>query len=1032
MMTRQQGLLERFDQQNVAQQAAIAALWGASEVGWEDAQKMRAAWTSLFRNPIAVRFVWQALSSSERILLFAALAAGSGQNGRATLQAASNLDPTTFTLALERLENFLLLQSALDESGAITPFSDYGDTLLEVGREMYASEESRHQTLAQRLARLDGPSLSRLYAEYGISGSRLSSNTSGQSAFLNALVQGGGALSLLRTLDWSLQYTVALAFENGGRIAFTEADAALHLPLSFWHDLLALAEELCLLFNALDATGQVVFFLPADLYEEFGRKGLAPPTRQMLEEALTQAVIQVGEPLWLYNLAALIGTIFQEELILAGPYGKYPDLSGSHLPFLLHGVPRLDGDGKDQRAAIVWEWALKCGLVRAVPIAMGGYRVCCRPGSSLHEWANYDLVTQTRLVLQRWLQADYWADVLGTNVHRWKGQISWIPDTFTQEGRAVLLRYLRQFEPDRWYPISTLQSSLYTHHDEVLERHLTYFYYRSAPARPSAVGSQYRQWLEREGRCFAGMLVSLGELGLVSLGYRHDPDDQVANSSPDLFQLTPLGYTVLQDDSNVPGEPEQVAVVSALNPPRTFDLIQGDGEMALSYPFTGGIAPLLPFLPFTQVMDIGPVSRLILNRTSIQCGLEYGVCIEQMLETLASLSSASLPLGIDPVLRTWESETTGKRSALLAPLAESPELIEAQGPVLLYDLAVLLGSISADGGIATTERGTLPKRFVKKLRPLLHGLPRLNAEGEDDYPLIVLEEAASHGLLAKSQPSHWSKSVRYELERDGELEHWKTSTLLSQMQFTLGWWLSTFNAHWRDLAGSRFSLYIKSDWNPYSARILLLNYLQRCRPGQWYSVSSLLDIIWQQDPHALRPDRLLAQSEGLSTGLRRLTRNYWALCDGELYRGILLSSLFELGIVSLGCTIQRFSGTAPWRNDFDCFSITELGSIVLDRWHGRMPRAKEPAAPGGPSLVVQPNFEALLLQPDIPTLYRVLPFCQITQIGQLSKLTLTQSSVRSAQAQEWTSERILSTLQQVSSKELPQNVVYTIEQWCRH
>jgi hypothetical protein len=209
----------------------------------------------------AARFVWQALTAAERLLLLAALDPGRSESGRAALQVAANLDPTTFTRSLARLESLLLLQSAPDEAGAITPFSDYGNTLLEVGREMSSSEESCRQTLAQRVSLLDGPPLSRLIVDYGIALSRLPASVSGPSAFLSELVDGGRALRMLETLDWSLQSAVALAFENGGRIPFTEATAVLPLPLSFWLDLLALAEELCLLYNALDAEGRMALYL---------------------------------------------------------------------------------------------------------------------------------------------------------------------------------------------------------------------------------------------------------------------------------------------------------------------------------------------------------------------------------------------------------------------------------------------------------------------------------------------------------------------------------------------------------------------------------------------------------------------------------------------------------------------------------------------------------------------------------------------------------------------------------------------------
>ncbi len=86
---------------------------------------------------------------------------------------------------------------------------------------------------------------------------------------------------------------------------------------------------------------------------------------------------------------------------------------------------------------------------------------------------------------------------------------------------------------------------------------------------------------------------------------------------------------------------------------------------------------------------------------------------------------------------------------------------------------------------------------------------------------------------------------------------------------------------------------------------------------------------------------------------------------------------------------------------------------------------------GHRSLVVQPNFELLLLQPDLPTLYSLLPFAQVNQVGIVSSLTLTRPSLLRGLEADMHVEQILRVLEEHSQKEIPQNVEYTLRDWAR-
>jgi len=83
------------------------------------------------------------------------------------------------------------------------------------------------------------------------------------------------------------------------------------------------------------------------------------------------------------------------------------------------------------------------------------------------------------------------------------------------------------------------------------------------------------------------------------------------------------------------------------------------------------------------------------------------------------------------------------------------------------------------------------------------------------------------------------------------------------------------------------------------------------------------------------------------------------------------------------------------------------------------------------SLVVQPNFELLLLQQDFATLYALLPFAQANGLGMVSRLTLTKGSVTRGMQAGLNVEQMLRILQEHSQREIPQNVEYTLRDWTK-
>ena len=154
----------------------------------------------------------------------------------------------------------------------------------------------------------------------------------------------------------------------------------------------------------------------------------------------------------------------------------------------------------------------------------------------------------------------------------------------------------------------------------------------------------------------------------------------------------------------------------------------------------------------------------------------------------------------------------------------------------------------------------------------------------------------------------------------------------------------------------------------------------------------------------------------------------WYKSDGEIIIGMLSFTLFELGIVALGYQQPHLAEKDKPVNP-DAFMLTDLATACLVTEAEPSYSSATPA--NGRTLIVQPNFELLLLQPDLPTVYSLLPFAQVNQIGVASRLTLTRNSVLRGLEAGRNIEQIMQILEEHSQKELPQNVIYTLRDWTK-
>lgn len=385
--------------------------------------------------------------------------------------------------------------------------------------------------------------------------------------------------------------------------------------------------------------------------------------------------------------------------------------------------------------------------------------------------------------------------------------------------------------------------------------------------------------------------------------------------------------------------------------------------------------------------------------------------------------------GIFKVLRTFIGELDQMQeklkhiSSMPVELEQAPPIVHEAQSLLLYDLAIVINAVY-QMVIEPTQAGYVPKRLANKIFPLLHGSRPVYYE-ESDYYLDMLFSIAKSLELIHLQQNNGQKSRYMPGPKLGE---WTRMAAFEQARWLLDLWERAANRSWSDIAGvnfrpSSYGFYLDS----HAAREGLLGYLaDYCQPGRWYDLAIFLQGVKTRNPLLLREN---SRSQAYFGGRNRkdVLAN-WEHIDAEIITGMLASSLSELGLVTSGYRSESPTndGSTETHNP-DAFQFTELAAQVM--WDTNT--AKQEASLNARTLIVQPNFELMLLQPDYPTLYKLLPFTKVEQIEMVSRLTLTQESVRRGVEAGFGVEQIIRTLQAYSQKELPQNVLYTLQDWGR-
>ena len=359
-----------------------------------------------------------------------------------------------------------------------------------------------------------------------------------------------------------------------------------------------------------------------------------------------------------------------------------------------------------------------------------------------------------------------------------------------------------------------------------------------------------------------------------------------------------------------------------------------------------------------------------------------------------------------------------ERRYAFVPAADEPATIQEGQPWISYDLAVVVGAVH-QLVVEPTKDDRLLKRQRTKIRPLLHGRPRLGEIQDDLYPDMVVAAARSFEIIERKQ-LHEDAKLRY-LPGPKLRTDWCRLSLAEQIQCFLEWWIKA--ARWMDIIPGEPAPTLYS-WQVYTDRQALLEQLRACLPGKWYSVETLLYALWKRQPLELNAQGYRKPPVSGGSPLRARWQK-WRKMDGTRYLGMLTSTLYEAGIVSIG-----YEHTPAGNSDVlpIAFLVTELGAAALVAEPSAYDHSAEAVVP---ALIVQPSFEIVALRMDPAIIYELVTFAEIRCLEQVSRFQLTRASLLHGLATGRPVEEIIAFLERNTQARLAQNVAYTLQDWSK-
>ena len=318
---------------------------------------------------------------------------------------------------------------------------------------------------------------------------------------------------------------------------------------------------------------------------------------------------------------------------------------------------------------------------------------------------------------------------------------------------------------------------------------------------------------------------------------------------------------------------------------------------------------------------------------------------------------------------------------------------------LAWDALTFLNYMGQNEVILTSQH-YIPKRHVTRIIKLLWQPER--ADSEDRYNFLQ--------NLCERQQLYLKDDEQRVLLASAGLNEWLKLDFYAQMRLLFEDWL-----HRPHFSGPvQYPYYYNSQQVIIKANQTMLGWLRQCQTGVWFSLNSLLNKIQLEDPFFIYSRRELLNRFGLKQ-VEEMTRQ-WNKVEAEVISKTF-GSVFEwLGIVQI---------SRDALGHVEAFRLTDFGAEMVG----------QPAAPVqtlpivAKPLLVQPNFEVLLLSPQVETLWTLLKFSFQRKLDLVSIFVIDRLSVLRGLELGFTTTAMLEWLTANNPQLLPQNIQVSVRDW---
>jgi hypothetical protein len=343
--------------------------------------------------------------------------------------------------------------------------------------------------------------------------------------------------------------------------------------------------------------------------------------------------------------------------------------------------------------------------------------------------------------------------------------------------------------------------------------------------------------------------------------------------------------------------------------------------------------------------------------------------------------------------------------------APAPHTVESRLPYeMAWDMLTLASSAARQELSLTLQEGRITKRVAKKLNDeLLHPT---DIKAGTDYIDVLVHLAHALGILVEregEQPAYAATP---------KADDWAKLSFDAHRRRIFGFWQD--DRKWVEPAAYGTIYWWNSDLT--GARKRLVKHIAALPVGQWISLEGFLRKVHLNEPFIIWSQEELVRR----FGLRALQgfRSQWFEIEGRIITDMLKTMLYWLGAVDLG-------RDKPKR--LISFRLTPEGAALLDPEGAEHATTTQRTTHGAPekTLMVQPNFEVLVLHPDSHVVWNLLRVADLVRHDRVSVYTLNKESVLRAIEHGMSPGEIQQFLQANTGKELPQNVFHSIADWAR-